>query len=451
MGSEKLAYLKHEAGSGLFRKWRLYEEAKGCHAIALPELCLSMDKRPPARVVPEQTALRLPSTAAKPAPAAPAPAPAPAVAAAAAAPPQPYKAPDFVYRLLGVHDDQLKTEVSAGQKRDKPQERPLPPPFELLDMPNAMEAEGFKIAARFAKRWLEGKAYRPEIVLEEATGKEIPQFDKEHIDSQSIQLRQLLSFPAIAARHQELLKSLRTPKALERIKNIIKLNHLPPLRHWSGHFDTLETLGKDPQDLHQRFQFQFAPVGMVDTLLPLESKAWFRYAHNLGMSDVSAALGNFGLYAAIGKGQVEQYESRGTVCIPLKTPRVVIHDILVYARDTYSFDDAGASSQYLGHWNKTGLVVLPEAALGSWIMKKWDDARGTSTLLPNVQIEPGQNTVPPWPIDIGGRLAERQVFHPIRNRDFEVWRQKTGLGADFLIFSDMQRVTLPSPIVLSLT
>lgn len=439
MGSPKLAYLKYEAGNNLSQKWRLFEETQGCQTIALPELCLSMDKRPPEPVAHDQSATHAPTAAAKPAPVAP-----PSEA-------KPYKAPDVIYRLLGVHDDQLRATDQTRHKQDKAQKRPRPPPFELLDMPIAMEAEGFKIAARFAKRWLEQKAYRPERVINEIDETKALYFDKEHIDTQSIQLQQLLRFPAIAARHQELLKSLQTPKALERIRKIIKLNHLTPNPHWTGHFDTLESLGKDPQTLHRNFQFQFAPVGISDTLLPLESKAWFRYANNLGMSDVSAALGNFGLYAAIGKGQIEQYETRGTICVPLKTPRVVIHDILVYARDTYSFDDPGASSQYLGHWNKTGLVVLPEAALGSWTMKKWDDVRQEKTNLSNFQLEPGQQTLPPWPIDIGGSLTEQQVFHPIRNRDFEAWRQKTGLGADFLIFSDIQRVTLPSPIVLSLS
>jgi hypothetical protein len=432
MVSEKFPYLKNEP-AGLFKKWCLHEKAEGCEMVLEPAMCLRMDKRPPlpaGTVAPAAVAVATPAKTAPPPPAAP----------------EPYKAPAFVYRLLGVHDAPVKEKpTTAPQKTAK-----RPPPFELADLPKAMEAEGFTVAARFAKRWLEGAAYKAKQV-EPAIGKPVVwAYDAEHIDTKSIKLNELLTYPRIAQRYQGLLDSLRSSNAAEVIRRIVKNNYATHSTQWSGWFDTASMLSADPQAFHQRFQFQFAAVSMADTLLPLEAKYARRYGNNLGMSDVSAALGNFVLYAAIAKGQVQHDELRGLACFPLKRPRVVIQDIYVYARDTYSFEDAGASSQYLGHWNKTGLVIMPQSALGSWLTKLLDDVRDEDRTLPDVRFEPGQHPVPHLPIDIGGQFAERHVYYPLRNRDFTTWREKTQLGADFVIFSNFKRIQLQTPIMVDL-
>lgn len=73
----------------------------------------------------------------------------------------------------------------------------------------------------------------------------------------------------------------------------------------------------------------------------------------------------------------------------------------IYAKDSYSFTDAGNTSQYLGHWNKTGVVIMPNAAAGSMAAKnildasKWD-----------LDLEFGNTTYPPFPVDLAGTLEE---------------------------------------------
>ena len=37
------------------------------------------------------------------------------------------------------------------------------------------------------------------------------------------------------------------------------------------------------------------------------------------------------------------------------------------------------------------------------------------------------------------------MLTPVGNRDFREWRQRTGKGGDFLVFSDVKRVTLTPP------
>ncbi len=105
----------------------------------------------------------------------------------------------------------------------------------------------------------------------------------------------------------------------------------------------------------------------------------------------------------------------------------------VYARDSYSFNDTGVDSQYLGHWNKTGVVLHPAAALADMSKSGY---------------ELGNETLPPFPIDIAGRLLVKDIYYPIRNRDFVVWRQKKGRGGDFLVYSDLKLIKLSMPMVL---
>ncbi len=50
----------------------------------------------------------------------------------------------------------------------------------------------------------------------------------------------------------------------------------------------------DWQTLHEQFQFQLEPVGMLDTL-----------TDTLGMTDVTAALANFNFYAAVARAHVK--------------------------------------------------------------------------------------------------------------------------------------------------
>ena len=53
-------------------------------------------------------------------------------------------------------------------------------------------------------------------------------------------------------------------------------------------------------------------------------------------------------------------------------------------------------------------------------------------------------------LDTGGSLLEKDVYYPIRNRDYRQWRAKHQRGGDFLIITETKLVKLDQPIVLDM-
>ena len=54
------------------------------------------------------------------------------------------------------------------------------------------------------------------------------------------------------------------------------------------------------------------------------------------------------------------------------------------------------------------------------------------------------------PVDIGKKMAEGDVYYPVRNRDYRQWRMTKGRGGDFLIMTEPKLVRLEQPIDLNM-
>jgi hypothetical protein len=211
----------------------------------------------------------------------------------------------------------------------------------------------------------------------------------------------------------------------------------------------------DWQAMHAQFQFQLESVGMLDTL-----------TDTLGMTDVTAALANFAFYAAVAKANVQTsvynvYNTpKGTQ--HCRKSKVQVTHVWVYAKDSYSFHDDGASSQYLGHWNRHGVIVLPIAVASSVGMKKIAEAardrkkENTSVRqqmldwLNAQRIELWNGEIASLPMDVGHNWAENDVYTPIYNRTYRKWRERHLRGGDFLIMTEPKLVKLDQPIVLDM-
>lgn len=215
---------------------------------------------------------------------------------------------------------------------------------------------------------------------------------------------------------------------------------------FSGTLDTLNFHNGDLQDLHSHFEFQLSPVSTYDTAVNIGASGASVYT----MSDISASLGNFAFYAAVARATVKQdvynrYTSTGTQYC--RKAKIEITHIYAYARDSYSFHDAGSASQYLGHWNKSGVVIMPNAAAASMATKQLLDVTNGRW---DASIELGNQNYPPFPVDVVGKLLGRDIYYPVRNRDFQDWRTKKGRGGDFLIYSDRKLIKLDAPIILDM-
>jgi len=120
--------------------------------------------------------------------------------------------------------------------------------------------------------------------------------------------------------------------------------------------------------------------------------------------DMTAALGRFNFRVVVA----------GTVAsvpqLPGATPlagswNVEVEEIGVYVRDSFDFE----GNQYLGCWSDDDFIPLMPPSYGE------------------------------------GYAPSEPVCSPVGNRQFREWRSQHGRGGDFLVYSDMKRVSLSPP------
>jgi hypothetical protein len=123
--------------------------------------------------------------------------------------------------------------------------------------------------------------------------------------------------------------------------------------------------------------------------------------------------------------------------------------------DVYSFNDdpQSTTSQYLGHWNREGVIIPLDATMADSISNALDPKlRFEKGNHPEFDTPPGYYLppLPPGldkPVDAKDRLRKAEVYYPVRNRDFQRWRELKERGGDFRIFSSFEKIKLPTPIV----
>lgn len=120
------------------------------------------------------------------------------------------------------------------------------------------------------------------------------------------------------------------------------------------------------------------------------------------IDDLRGALGNF-KFKVIVIGEVEPIVNHKRM--PIGKHRVTINEVGIYVWDSYDFNDDPGENQLLGNWD-------------------FDDNSAGRTLL-------------------NGGLT-------VRNSDFRDWREKTGMGGDYLIFSDIKYTKLSQPNIFEI-
>jgi len=311
-------------------------------------------------------------------------------------------------------------------------------------LPAAIRAEDFPVAAKFAERWLNGRRFDAHRYDYEKEKMVEGRYDADMVDSGTIKLRWLFKFGRIRERYDELLRKLDkgTAKGALR-KNLTTFLQTQP--NFTGILNTLEQCRGDLQKLHSDFQYQYVGVGMQDTMAaaPAERGSWLP----IGMTDASAALGRFNFYATIARAEIYRESvyrrdaaAASTPCV--RTVATVTH-VHLYMRDSYSFHDSHRSSQYLGHWNKKGMIVLPAAAVASFLSSLSKEGSRF-----DIRTEPDDMKL--LPVVIKNWLETDYVYYPLRNRDFRAWQAKHNRGGDFMIYSDFSTIRLAEPLHLEL-
>jgi hypothetical protein len=156
------------------------------------------------------------------------------------------------------------------------------------------------------------------------------------------------------------------------------------------------------------------PFGRLGDPVPLQDPDYINerpVGDYTKFDDMTAALGYFNLRVVVA-GTVGPAPSAGAPGPGAAGPpryEVRITEVGVYVRDSFDFE----GDQYLGCWS--------------------DNPDAFSPLMP------------PSPGGEFGMSFQPPLFTPIGNRDFRAWRDKTSRGGDFLVFSDLKRITLTPP------
>ncbi|MGN6665644.1 MAG: DUF6402 family protein [Trinickia sp.] len=337
----------------------------------------------------------------------------------------------------------------AKSKDDEEDDCRVPPTFDMLDIPNAMEKMGFVVAAKLARRWFNGRKYITHGLSDT--------YPKDMVDTKTVTLDFTLKYGGSQAKLRRLVnKEIYTDAAISALKKIVRRFVARRFTEggmaFTGDIDAWQLSNEDVQTFHKDYQFQLTKVSDLDTI-----------SENGGLTDLTASLGNFAYMAAIANARVfseKYYKYSEPIPEYCCQSRVEVTHIYVYARDSYSFVDkpGGTASQYLGHWNRYGVIMVPSAVAADLINNGTGDTGGS--------LQWGNHSdTPPLPLlyDNGFKksvdvinglfktsMRKKDVYYPIYNSNYNAWREKYNHGGDFAIYSNLKKITLPKPIQFTL-
>lgn len=346
--------------------------------------------------------------------------------------------------------DPLKPAAPAKSERGEDNDDcRTPPPFDMLDLPDAMEKMGFHVAAKLSRRWFNGRR--------NLVGKSSDLYPADMVDTKTVSLAFTLNYGGTEAKLKTLVNkaiySDVATNALKRaVRRFVSKRFVDNREAYTGEMDAWKLSSENMQYFHRDYQFQFVKVSDIETL-----------DENAGPTDLTASLGNFFYLAAIATAKVssEKYynysEPTPRFCC---RSRVDVTEIYLYARDSYSFSDKAGrtASQYLGHWNRYGLILVPSAVVADIVNNssgekggdlKWGNRPDTPPM-PSIYDNGFKK-----PVDIikglfRRSLRKQDVYYPIYNSDYAAWREKYHRGGDFVIYSDLKKIRLPKPIQFTL-
>ncbi len=318
------------------------------------------------------------------------------------------------------------------------------PEFDLQDVPLAMDKIGWPIAAKIARQWFAS----PEHIYNDQPNSVQP------IDDTTVTLKWALKYGNVAEKFNELIeKNIYSEKAVagarqkifKHVKNKFDESSLAA----NLSFDTTPWIG-DIRQFHIDWQIQFQAISTSNTL------------DGLSLTDLTATLGSFNIYAAIGVVEVAvekfyKYDDKARTKTFCAEATVAITSVYTYLKDNYSFNDKNYSnSQYLGHWNKNDMILSYSAVVSDLVdSKKIHTNMGRNPItetkinwdyLPGGQIDK--------PVDkrtgIVRKFMEKDVYWPVYNSSYSEWREKHNRGGDFMIYSRPKIYKLKKPIIIKL-
>ncbi|WP_200525341.1 DUF6402 family protein [Burkholderia pseudomallei] len=324
---------------------------------------------------------------------------------------------------------QPKQQPKADQPKTKEPPKQLeaevcenPPIFDLQDVPVAMDNLGWTVSAKLARMWFAGPAH-----VYDNNPKSV-----QPINDTDVTLDWALKFGNVKKKYEKLLsKDIYSDAAIDsaklKILNRIK-KRFSEERTTNLSFNTAQSLS-DIRQFHIDWQFQLSSISDGDTF---EGRT---------LSDLTGALANFNIYAAVGNVEISgekyfRYENTSNFYC-LDAIGKITH-VYVYVKDNYSFN----GEQYLGHWNKHGVIIAP----GTWLTgsggPKSDSDLDIWVKAINKPVDTRKS--------LFGKFKEPDVYFPVFNADYNRWREKHHRGEDFMVYSKPVYLKLKKPIDLKL-
>lgn len=305
----------------------------------------------------------------------------------------------------------LKSPPPALKVKSKPAQ--TVPPFDIQDIPGAMRKIGAPLGADLMDKWFAGPLNYPPTSDDERDGinQNGAPYPPSMFDTTSVKMNWVMKFARATKGLDELMSRLQTPNALKAIANALRpYRNRQDIRPW------LECRG-DIVRLHKEFQFQQAPV--EGTLSQKLTQFVMQSLFNEGVpDDLTCALGSFNLYAAISYAWFDH-----------KNKSAVLSHISVYVKDNFTFTDKkDMASQYLGHWNRSHVAIVPAHEVAALANVGWLD----------------------YAVVQGDVHSQDAVLYPVKNTDFRAWQRKHNQGGDVIIYTDKITMKLDTPIRVAL-
>lgn len=288
------------------------------------------------------------------------------------------------------------------------------PAFDIQDLPATMRKLDMPVSAKLLERWFAGQLNYSRNVHDQKN--EIDQNGAPYlpsmIDTTSVKMAWVLSFRRAKTAFDQLVSErIRNQSAQDEIRKLlIQYRNRQDILVWNES-------GSDIRQFHKKFQFQRASVeaSWGQKIQQFLNQSF----HNEGIpDDLTGSIGSFNIFAAVRYAYFNH--SRRTA---------VVTDISVYVRDGFTFiDDVGATSQYLGHWNRSHVAVVPAHQLAA--MANLD----------------GVN----YAVTEKNARAKDSVLYPVRNKDFRDWQAQHGQGGEFVIYTDRLNIKLDPPVTVRL-
>lgn len=355
--------------------------------------------------------------------------------------------------------------------------------FKLRDIEQVMRNQGWKMGAKAQSLWFTGKAYQLPDEAKNASEEKIDMInDVLHnaVEPDFVDWDWLLSFNIIREKLFHLLMTKKTimsnniydPNMLEYYSAFPDISCNIPHNIYSsrtknsliGKFksdkdidqnrfgyrlgqEILKThkngkyiFSKEIENIyfyHRYWQFQYIPIGDSGFEKPWTGDS---------IEDWFAAFGSFTLNVAPYEIEIIEIEK--------DVYKVNILQIAIYARDSFDFN----GNQYLGFWNKKGVVLAIEENMKQAIYL------GANTILSQakefgleMEINNEVNYAIQKPLLKNGDSINKDLYFPVNNSDYRRWRENSkrndptgiGFGRDMILFSevDIRKVSDLSIIV----